>query len=140
MKKKRALNLVPPSKGHKPNGPHGRAAVRALGRTKTTGNFAKIEKAKGKGAAIAAYQNALKAHKAKRSKKKLPTQKPGTAYGLVGKMTKTMKDTKNPAWVAAGKKVLPKISPVSMGKMSQTTKMKKGKKCKHGLMSCKRCK
>lgn len=56
-------SLVPPSKGHKPNGPHGLAAVHALGRTKTTGNFKRIEKAKGKGAAIAAYQNKLKAHK-----------------------------------------------------------------------------
>jgi hypothetical protein len=55
--------LVKPGKGHKPDGPHGRAAVHALGRTKTTGNFKRIEKAKGKGAAIAAYQNALKAHK-----------------------------------------------------------------------------
>lgn len=53
-----------PIKGKTPNGPHGRAAVKALGRTKSTGNFKKIEKAKGKGAAIAAYQNALKAHKA----------------------------------------------------------------------------
>jgi len=56
--------LVSASKGHAPNGPHGRAAVHALGRTKTTGNFKRIEAAKGKGAAIAAYQNALKAHKA----------------------------------------------------------------------------
>jgi hypothetical protein len=61
---KRKLVLVAASKGHKPKGAHGRAAVRALGRTKTTGNFKRIEKAKGKGAAIAAYQNALKAHKA----------------------------------------------------------------------------
>jgi len=50
-------------KGRTPDGPHGRAAVHALGRTKTTGNFAKIEASKGKGAAIAAYQNALAAHK-----------------------------------------------------------------------------
>jgi hypothetical protein len=57
------LHLTPPSKGHKPKGAHGRAAVRALGRTKTTGNFKKIEKARGKGAAIAAYQNKLRAHK-----------------------------------------------------------------------------
>lgn len=57
------LHLVPASEGHKPKGAHGRAAVKALGRTKTTGNFKRIEKAKGKGAAIAAYQNALKAHK-----------------------------------------------------------------------------
>ncbi len=56
--------LSSPSKGRTPSGPHGRAAVHALGRTKTTGNFARIEAAKGKGAAIAAYQNALKAHKA----------------------------------------------------------------------------
>ena len=55
--------LVPASKGHKPEGAHGRAAVKALGRTKTTGNFKRIEKAEGKGAAINAYQNALKAHK-----------------------------------------------------------------------------
>lgn len=58
------VKLVPASQGHKPKGAHGRAAVKALGRTKTTGNFKRIEAAKGKGAAIAAYQNALKAHKA----------------------------------------------------------------------------
>ena len=58
------IKLTPPSQGHKPKGAHGRAAVRALGRTKTTGNFKKIEAARGKGAAIAAYQNKLKAHKA----------------------------------------------------------------------------
>lgn len=56
--------LKSPGEGHKPKGAHGRAAVHALGRTKTTGNFKKIEKAKGKGAAIMAYQNALHAHKA----------------------------------------------------------------------------
>lgn len=55
--------LKKPGEGHAPKGAHGRAAVHALGRTKTTGNFAKIEKAHGKGAAVAAYQNALKAHK-----------------------------------------------------------------------------
>jgi hypothetical protein len=55
--------LKKPGEGHKPKGPHGRAAVHALGRTKTTGNFAKIQKASGKGAAIAAYQNALKTHR-----------------------------------------------------------------------------
>jgi hypothetical protein len=63
--KHKGIKLVAASKGHKPKGAHGRAAVRALGRTKTTGNFARIEKAKGKGAAIMAYQNALKAHKGK---------------------------------------------------------------------------
>ena len=56
--------LKSPSEGHKPKGAHGRAAVHALGRTKTTGNFAKIAAAKGKGAAIGAFQQALKAHKA----------------------------------------------------------------------------
>lgn len=57
------MKLTPPSKGHKPNGAHGRAAVKAIGRTKTTGNFKKIEAAEGKGAAVAAYQNKLKAFK-----------------------------------------------------------------------------
>lgn len=61
------VKLTPPAKGRTPSGPHGRAAVAALGRTKTTGNFAKIEAAKGKGAAIAAYQNKLAAHKAGRA-------------------------------------------------------------------------
>jgi hypothetical protein len=55
------LKMTPVSKGHKPKGPHGRAAVKALGRTKTTGNFASIAKARGKGAAINAFQNARKA-------------------------------------------------------------------------------
>lgn len=57
------VKLIPASEGHKPKGAHGRAAVKELGRTKTTGNFKRIEKAKGKGAAVAAFQNALKAHK-----------------------------------------------------------------------------
>lgn len=61
---KHTLKLIPASKGHAPKGAHGRAAVRALGRTKTTGNFKRIEAAKGKGAAIAAYQAKLAAHKA----------------------------------------------------------------------------
>lgn len=65
MNKPNPLKLLPASKGHKPKGAHGKAAVKALGRTKTTGNFKKIEAAEGKGAAVAAYQNALKAHKAK---------------------------------------------------------------------------
>jgi len=60
---KKKLVLVSPSKGHKPKGAHGRAAVKELGRTKTTGNFARIEKKEGKGAAIAAFQNARKAAK-----------------------------------------------------------------------------
>lgn len=61
--KKRNPGLTPPGEGHEPKGKHGEAAVHALGRSKTTGNFKKIEKSKGKGAAIAAYQNALRAHK-----------------------------------------------------------------------------
>ena len=65
---KGGLKMTPVSKGHKPKGAHGRAAVRALGRTKTTGNFAKIEKAKGKGAAIAAYQAKLRAHQGAKKK------------------------------------------------------------------------
>lgn len=57
------IKMTPASKGHAPKGAHGRAAVHALGRTKTTGNFKKIEAAHGKGAAIAAYQNKLAARK-----------------------------------------------------------------------------
>jgi hypothetical protein len=75
------LKLNPPSKGHKPEGAHGRAAVRALGRTKTTGNFAKIEAAKGKAAAIGAYQNALKAHKGEHNGPKAHVGKSGIHYG-----------------------------------------------------------
>lgn len=39
--------------------PQGKGIVKALGQKKTTGNFAKIAKAKGKGAAIGALQNKL---------------------------------------------------------------------------------
>lgn len=42
--------------------------LKALGQSKSTGNFAKIAKAKGKGAAIGALQNKL----AKRRGKKAP--------------------------------------------------------------------
>lgn len=59
-----ADKLVPASQGHKPKNARAAAAVRQLGRTKVTGNFKRIEAAKGKGAAIAAYQNKLRAHKA----------------------------------------------------------------------------
>ena len=75
------MKLNPPSKGHKPEGAHGRAAVHALGRTKTTGNFKKIEEAKGKGAAIGAYQNALKAHKGEHNGPKEHTGRSGMHYG-----------------------------------------------------------
>lgn len=39
--------------------PQGKGIVRALHQKSTTGNFKKIEKAKGKGAAIGALQNKL---------------------------------------------------------------------------------
>jgi hypothetical protein len=39
--------------------PQGRGIVKALGQKGTTGNFKKIQAAKGKGAAIAALQNKL---------------------------------------------------------------------------------
>jgi hypothetical protein len=64
-KPKSKIKLVSVSKGHKPAGAHGRAAVKELGRTKTTGNFKRIEEARGKGAAIAAFQNARRAHEGK---------------------------------------------------------------------------
>lgn len=48
--------------------PQGRGIVKALGQKGTTGNFKKIEKAKGKGAAIGALQNKL----AKRRGKPIP--------------------------------------------------------------------
>lgn len=48
--------------------PQGRGIVKALGQKGTTGNFKKIEKAKGKGAAIGALQNKL----AKRRGQKAP--------------------------------------------------------------------
>lgn len=57
------IKLTPVSKGHKPKGAHGRTAVKALGRTKTTGNFKKIEAKEGKAAAVGAYQAVLKKHK-----------------------------------------------------------------------------
>ena len=60
------MKLTPVSKGHKPKNARAAAAVHALGRTKVTGNFKKIEKAKGKGAAISAYQAVLAKHKAGR--------------------------------------------------------------------------
>ena len=49
-KQKKDLDLKSPSEGHKPKNKRAAAAVHALGRTKVTGNFKKIEKAKGKGA------------------------------------------------------------------------------------------
>lgn len=43
--------------------PQGRGIVKALGQSGTTGNFAKIEAEKGKGAAIGALQNKLAKHR-----------------------------------------------------------------------------
>lgn len=69
--KKEAKHMKHKKGGMKPKGAHGRAAVKALGRTKTTGNFKKIESAKGKGAAIMAYQNALRSHQHSKKDKKM---------------------------------------------------------------------
>lgn len=43
--------------------PQGKGIVKALGQKTTTGNFKKIEAAKGKGAAIGALQNKLAKHR-----------------------------------------------------------------------------
>ncbi len=48
--------------------PQGKGIVKALGQKGTTGNFAKIQAAKGKGAAIGALQNKL----AKKRGKQIP--------------------------------------------------------------------
>lgn len=48
--------------------PQGKGIVKALGQNSTTGNFKKIEAAKGKGAAIGAIQNKL----AKKRGQKIP--------------------------------------------------------------------
>ena len=61
---KHDLHLVSASKGHKPKNARAKAAVAQLGRKKVTGNFKRIEAAKGKGAAVAAFQNAKRAHDA----------------------------------------------------------------------------
>jgi hypothetical protein len=75
------MKLVPASKGHTPKGAHGRAAVEAIGRTKTTGNFKRIEAVHGKGAAIAAYQNKLAAHKGEHNGPTAHVGKSGMHYG-----------------------------------------------------------
>jgi hypothetical protein len=46
----------------KPKGKRGMAAVKRLGRNYKTGGFDRIAKSKGKGAAIAIYQNMVKKH------------------------------------------------------------------------------
>ncbi len=45
--------------------PQGKGIVKALGQKGTTGNFSKIMKSQGKGAAIGALQNKLAAHRGK---------------------------------------------------------------------------
>lgn len=47
--------------------PQGKGIVKALGQRGTTGNFKKIEKASGKGAAIAALQNKLAARRGEKA-------------------------------------------------------------------------
>lgn len=68
MPKKKHMKLGEPSFKHykerKPK-PQGKGIVKALGQKGTTGNFAKIEKAEGKGAAIGALQNKLAARRGK---------------------------------------------------------------------------
>ena len=56
--------LKSPGEGHKPKNARAAAAVHQLGRSKVTGNFAKIAAARGKGAAISAFQNAKHTHDA----------------------------------------------------------------------------
>ena len=56
--------LKSPGEGHKPKNARSAAAVHQLGRSKVTGNFAKIAASRGKGAAISAFQNAKHAHEA----------------------------------------------------------------------------
>lgn len=65
------LKLTPVSKGHAPKGARGRAQVKKLGRTKTTGNFNKIAQkaakeygsaAAGKRVAGAIFNSKVRAH------------------------------------------------------------------------------
>lgn len=60
----------------------GKGIVKALGQKSTTGNFKKIEKAKGKGAAIGALQNKLAKRRGEKvpfGGKKMPQRKPNKA-------------------------------------------------------------
>lgn len=52
-------NFSPVHPNYRTPKPQGRGIVKALGQKGTTGNFARIEAAKGKGAAIGALQNKL---------------------------------------------------------------------------------
>lgn len=60
--KKEGIKSKRAKKGYKTK-PQGKGIVKALGQKNTTGNFKKIEAAKGKGAAIGALQNKLAAHR-----------------------------------------------------------------------------
>ncbi len=161
FQKKKTIKLNPPSKGHAPKGAHGRAAVKALGRTKTTGNFKKIEAAKGKGAAIAAYQNALAAHKGKKKSKHMKKKGNPNSPENYGKAMSSAYASKygqvpmsNSAPLkTSGKLPSPRLGGSSgtypMSSMSNSTSMrlkksmkkhKKMEKCKkHKSMKCKVC-
>lgn len=71
--------------------PQGKGIVKALGQKSTTGNFKKIEKAKGKGAAIAALQNKL-------------AKKRGKSIPFTSKKSKSKKKFNNAGFQAARKK------------------------------------
>lgn len=55
----RRFNTMATKKKVRPPKPQGKGIVKALGQKGTTGDFAKIAAAKGKGAAIGALQNKL---------------------------------------------------------------------------------
>lgn len=57
----------------------GKGILKALGQKKSTGNFKKIEAAKGKGAAIGALQNKL----AKRRGQPIPYKRSKYSYGAM---------------------------------------------------------
>lgn len=73
--------------------PQGKGIVKALGQKKTTGNFKKIEKANGKGAAIGALQNKL----AKRRGQPIPfhAKKKGKKFAHKGHSHKSRKAMKS---------------------------------------------
>lgn len=74
--------------------PQGKGIVKALGQKSTTGNFKKIEKAKGKGAAIGALQNKLAKRRGQPvpfgGKKSVPQRKPNKAMGAEEMLGKGM--------------------------------------------------
>jgi hypothetical protein len=68
--------------------PQGKGIVKALGQKGTTGNFKKIEAAKGKGAAIGALQNKLAAHRGQPAP--YGNKKKATGKELLGRAMKSM--------------------------------------------------